>query len=112
MEKDAGKDDIVIIHDSARPLVSNELISECINACEGHKFSGTVAEACDASGKPWIGKRVGVFSLIPCCRCPSCVKRQYEMCSQYDYLVSRRDGGFAEYVRKERIVSDFEEMIV
>lgn len=36
MEKYAGTDDIVIIHDAARPLVSNELISECINACEGH----------------------------------------------------------------------------
>lgn len=65
----------------------------------GHEFSGTVAEAHDASGKPWLGKRVGVFPLIPCGRCPSCMKRQYEMCSQYDYLGSRSDGGFAEYVR-------------
>lgn len=65
----------------------------------GHEFSGTVTEAYDASGKTWIGKRVGVFPLIPCGRCPSCMKREYEMCSQYDYLGSRSDGGFAEYVR-------------
>lgn len=36
MEKDAGTGDIVIIHDAARPLISNELISECINACKEH----------------------------------------------------------------------------
>lgn len=29
-------DDIVMIHDAARPSVSNELISACINACKGH----------------------------------------------------------------------------
>lgn len=65
----------------------------------GHEFAGTVVEAYDAPGRLWIGKRVGVFPLIPCGRCPSCIKRQYEMCSAYDYLGSRSDGGFAEYVR-------------
>lgn len=65
----------------------------------GHEFSGTVVEAYDASGKPWIGKRVGIFPLIPCGRCSSCRKHQYEMCSSYDYLGSRSDGGFAEYAR-------------
>lgn len=65
----------------------------------GHEFSGTVVDAYDVSGRRWIGKRVGVFPLIPCGRCSSCINRQYEMCSSYDYLGSRSDGGFAEYVR-------------
>ena len=46
----------------------------------------------------WIGKRTGVFPLIPCRRCRSCSERRYEMCRGYSYLGSRRDGGFAEYV--------------
>ena len=31
----------------------------------GHEFSGVVAEAGDG-GSSWVGKRVGVFPLIPC----------------------------------------------
>jgi L-iditol 2-dehydrogenase len=63
----------------------------------GHEFSGVVAEAGDGCSD-WIGKRVGVFPLIPCMRCDSCVRGRYETCSNYDYIGSRRDGAFAEYV--------------
>ncbi|MBQ3797420.1 MAG: galactitol-1-phosphate 5-dehydrogenase [Butyrivibrio sp.] len=44
------------------------------------------------------GKRVGIFPLIPCMKCPQCKSLHYEMCENYNYLGSRRDGGFAEYV--------------
>lgn len=64
----------------------------------GHEFSGKVVEAFDELGASWIGKRVGVFPLIPCQECVSCQTQQYEMCSNYNYLGSRCDGGFAEYV--------------
>lgn len=66
----------------------------------GHEFSGVVVEA-DTDTKEtgaWLGKRVGVFPLIPCKNCIPCRKKQYEMCRNYSYLGSRRDGGFAEYV--------------
>jgi L-iditol 2-dehydrogenase len=66
----------------------------------GHEFSGRVAEVyrgeSDLTG--WLGKRVGVFPLIPCRECEPCRNRQYEMCQHYNYLGSRCDGGFAEYV--------------
>lgn len=55
----------------------------------GHEFAGKIAGT---------GKRVGVFPLIPCRQCTPCKKKQYEMCRNYSYLGSRRDGGFAEYV--------------
>lgn len=61
----------------------------------GHEFSGQVVV--DASNF-WVGKRVGVFPLIPCKECLPCKKKQYEMCRNYSYLGSRCDGGFAEYV--------------
>lgn len=63
----------------------------------GHEFSGKVERVADESSRHWIGKRVGVFPLIPCKKCASCEKGQYETCSDYDYIGSRRDGGFAEY---------------
>lgn len=66
----------------------------------GHEFSGQVVEAShgDSEGASWVGKRVGIFPLIPCKKCASCLKQQYEMCRSYSYLGSRCDGGFGEYV--------------
>ncbi|MCI8810798.1 MAG: galactitol-1-phosphate 5-dehydrogenase [Oscillibacter sp.] len=64
----------------------------------GHEFSGKVESIADAKDSEWVGKRVGVFPLIPCKKCASCQKGQYETCANYDYIGSRRDGGFAEYV--------------
>ena len=64
----------------------------------GHEFSGVVYSVADEEHKSWVGKRVGVFPLIPCRECPQCKQKQYEMCANYDYVGSRRDGAFAEYV--------------
>lgn len=64
----------------------------------GHEFSGIVESVADEKDRHFVGKRVGVFPLIPCRKCPQCMEGRYEMCSNYDYLGSRRDGGFAEYV--------------
>ena len=64
----------------------------------GHEFSGEVVCAAEDGLEKWKGKRVGVFPLIPCGKCSMCQSQKYEMCRNYDYLGSRRDGGFAEYV--------------
>lgn len=64
----------------------------------GHEFAGQVAAVGAAVDEKWQGKRVGVFPLIPCGECPPCQREQYEMCRHYDYLGSRRNGAFAEYV--------------
>ena len=64
----------------------------------GHEFSGVVYSVADEEHKSWVGKRVGVFPLIPCRECPQCKQKQYEMCANYDYVGSRRDGAFAEFV--------------
>ncbi|MBO6108198.1 MAG: galactitol-1-phosphate 5-dehydrogenase [Eubacterium sp.] len=82
----------------------------------GHEFSGVVEKvgagvvlksgSTDASGgdaddsraDDLIGKRVSVFPLIPCRKCEPCRNGHYEMCRNYDYTGSRRDGAFAEYV--------------
>ena len=64
----------------------------------GHEFSGVVTETGAKVSGDWKGKPVGVFPLIPCKSCRPCAEGHYEMCRHYDYLGSRRDGGFAEYV--------------
>ena len=65
----------------------------------GHEFSGVVEELGKNVDNKWLGKRVGVFPLIPCGKCGPCRQKKYELCRHYNYLGSRCDGGFAEYVR-------------
>lgn len=63
----------------------------------GHEFAGTIVEC--PSRPDLLGKRAGIFPLIPCRSCTQCKARHYEMCEHYDYLGSRSNGGFAEYVK-------------
>lgn len=64
----------------------------------GHELAGEVVGLGKWSEKKWLHKRVGIYPLIPCHSCAACQKGRHEMCRQYSYLGSRRDGGFAEYV--------------
>lgn len=64
----------------------------------GHEFSGIVFDVCNKEHESLLGKRVSVFPLIPCRECEQCKQHKYEMCTHYDYIGSRRDGAFAEYV--------------
>lgn len=63
----------------------------------GHEFSGTVVETGNERDADLIGKTAAVFPLIPCGKCESCQTGNYAQCSNYNYLGSRSDGGFAEY---------------
>ncbi len=64
----------------------------------GHEFSGEVVELGSECDKNMLHKCVGVYPLIPCRKCLPCIYGKYEMCRHYDYIGSRRNGGFAEYV--------------
>ncbi|MCI8417106.1 MAG: galactitol-1-phosphate 5-dehydrogenase [Lachnospiraceae bacterium] len=64
----------------------------------GHEFSGIVTEIGEGVEQRWVGKNVGVFPLIPCKECEPCQEKKYELCRNYSYLGSRRNGGFAELV--------------
>lgn len=67
-------------------------------AVPGHEFSGVVVEVGAQADKNWLGQPVGIFPLIPCMKCALCRQKAYELCRNYNYLGSRTDGGFAEYV--------------
>jgi L-iditol 2-dehydrogenase len=64
----------------------------------GHEIAGEVARVGpDAHGlEP--GMRCAVYPLIPCGGCEPCLAGLPNLCDAYDYLGSRSDGGFAEYV--------------
>ena len=77
----------------------------------GHELSGEVAqirgkisslekESKGASFKN--GDRVVAVPLLPCYRCPHCQVGEYNLCDNYNYLGSRCNGGFAEYVKVPR----------
>jgi len=64
-----------------------------------HEFSGDIAKVGKnvASVKPH--ERVAVFPLIPCGNCTLCKEHKPNLCDNYNYLGSRCDGAFAEYVK-------------
>jgi L-iditol 2-dehydrogenase len=64
----------------------------------GHEFSGTVEAVGDGVDTDWLDRRVAVFPLLPCKACNPCEIGAFAQCENYDYLGSRSDGAFAEYV--------------
>jgi L-iditol 2-dehydrogenase len=64
----------------------------------GHEFAGTIDQVGQGVQGWSAGDRVAVFPLLWCGKCAACERGQYVQCSDYDYLGSRRDGGFAEFV--------------
>lgn len=64
----------------------------------GHEFAGVVEEIGREVPSGIIGSKVGVYPLIPCRKCLPCKSNNPQMCRHYDYIGSRRNGAFAEYV--------------
>lgn len=66
----------------------------------GHEFAGTVEQIGDGdAGGFKKGDRVAVAPILPCFACDNCAQGNYGQCDDYNYLGSRTDGGFAEYVK-------------
>ncbi|MBO7746462.1 galactitol-1-phosphate 5-dehydrogenase [Paenibacillus sp. MWE-103] len=64
----------------------------------GHEFAGRVVALGDGVDPALLHRKAAVFPLLPCRRCPSCEIGEYALCDDYDYMGSRRDGAFAEYI--------------
>lgn len=62
----------------------------------GHEFAGVIEQGCDDFAQ---GERVVVAPIMPCKTCESCRSGFYGQCENYNFLGSRCDGGFAEYVK-------------
>lgn len=64
----------------------------------GHEFSGVVEDVGEGVALEWLHQRVGVSPLLPCGACHFCKEGNHELCTDYGYLGTDRDGGFAEFV--------------
>lgn len=64
----------------------------------GHEFSGTVEKPASGSQRFKGGERVAIMPIMPCGECHGCRKLGPFHCTHYQFLGSRDDGGFAEYV--------------
>lgn len=64
----------------------------------GHEFAGRIVALGDSVAGFAVGELVGVAPLIPCRVCDQCATGNFSRCRDYDYLGSRRDGAYAEFV--------------
>ena len=64
----------------------------------GHEFSGVVDSLGEGVHAEWAHAPVAIFPLLPCFKCEACAQQAYAQCEDYNYLGSRCDGAFAEYV--------------
>lgn len=88
----AHKLPLIIGHEFAGKVVDSRLVDGTNSASSVNIPINTPAD------NSLCGKRVGIFPLIPCRSCEPCRNKQYEMCKNYNYLGSRTNGGFAQYV--------------
>ena len=65
----------------------------------GHEFSGTVEEPAPGSSRFGPGDEVAVLPIIPCGACEGCRTGEPFHCSNYQFIGSRNDGGYAELCR-------------
>ena len=78
----------------------------------GHEFSGVVDEIGEGVTRVKVGDRVAGIPLIPCGKCPDCLKGNYSLCKKYSFIGSREFGSFAEYVSvPEMNVAKFDEEV-
>ena len=64
----------------------------------GHEFAGIIDALGEGVDGFEVGQPVAVFPLLWCGKCEACERKAYAQCSDYDYLGSRSDGAFADYV--------------
>ncbi|WP_028550755.1 galactitol-1-phosphate 5-dehydrogenase [Paenibacillus sp. UNC451MF] len=64
----------------------------------GHEFSGEIVEVGEGGDESLIGRGAAVFPLIPCRSCSFCEIGEFALCENYNYMGSRCDGAFAEYI--------------
>lgn len=64
----------------------------------GHEFSGTVIGAGSSTDFD-IGTPVVAAPMQPCFTCENCQQGNFGQCENYQYMGSRNDGAFAEYIK-------------
>ena len=64
----------------------------------GHEFAGDVVSVGEGVTSLKAGDTVSGVPLVPCMQCEDCRQGNYALCKNYDFIGSRSQGAFAEYV--------------
>ena len=65
----------------------------------GHESAGVVVKAGECVENVKVGDRVSIAAIIPCMKCDWCYMGEYTICDNYDFIGSRSDGAYAEFVK-------------
>ena len=68
----------------------------------GHEFAGEIVETGGEVKDLYdlkAGDKIAGAPLMPCMKCADCQNGNYSLCRFYDFIGSRRQGAFAEYVK-------------
>lgn len=81
-------------------MINNDWGMTAYPIVPGHEIVGEVIAAGDAVKNIKVGDKVGVgwFSGA-CMHCHECMDGAHHLCSQAEYTIGGRHGGFADYVR-------------
>lgn len=82
--------------DIGRVMVTGTYGFPCI---PGHEFSGQVERIGSGVSHLAIGDRVAVAPLMPCRTCEWCRAGKFSLCDTYDFMGSRSDGAFAQFLK-------------
>lgn len=82
--------------DLHRIMVEGTYFFPCI---PGHEFAGEVATLGQQVSGWRVGDRVTAVPQIPCRQCHWCQVGEYNLCEDYDYVGSRSNGSFAQYLK-------------
>ena len=64
----------------------------------GHEWCGEIVETADDVDSLKVGDRVTCAPHMPCFQCRECQNGYFGSCKNYDFIGTKRQGGFAEYV--------------
>ncbi|MBQ6322902.1 MAG: alcohol dehydrogenase catalytic domain-containing protein, partial [Lachnospiraceae bacterium] len=68
----------------------------------GHECFGEIVETGSAVTDLKVGDKIIVAPDIPCFECDDCQNGYYGSCRNYDFIGTKRQGGFAEYLVIDR----------
>lgn len=83
----------------------------------GHEFGGEIVKLGKDVKHFAVGDKVVVNPMVPCEKCKYCKAGKYNLCTNYDYIGSRSNGGFATYGKVKatnayRVPSDMPDEVI
>lgn len=64
----------------------------------GQNFSGLISATGEGVNGKWMGRRVGVYPILPCGECKMCSSGHSEMCLNTQLIGLDRNGALADFV--------------